>query len=86
MWDYLRRSGARGFFLAISGGVDSSVVASLVYCMARLVHLSCERGSKETIVALRRIVDDDKFMPKDPREIVDRIFVCAFLKGTGSTE
>ena len=30
MWDYLRRSGARGFFIPLSGGSDSAAVASMV--------------------------------------------------------
>jgi NAD+ synthase (glutamine-hydrolysing) len=34
MWDYLRRSGARGFFLPLSGGADSGAVASLVASMS----------------------------------------------------
>lgn len=37
MWDYLRRSGARGYFLPLSGGADSSAVAALVASMANLV-------------------------------------------------
>lgn len=37
MWDYLRRSGARGFFLPLSGGADSSSTAALVASMAMLV-------------------------------------------------
>jgi len=56
MWDYLRRSGAKGFFLAISGGLDSGVVAALVFCMARLVFESFLRGAEETIKDLRRVV------------------------------
>lgn len=34
LWDYLRRCGARGFFLPLSGGADSSAVASSVASMA----------------------------------------------------
>jgi len=37
MWDYLRRSGGRGFFLPLSGGADSGAVAALVASMCRLV-------------------------------------------------
>jgi NAD+ synthase (glutamine-hydrolysing) len=37
LWDYLRRSGARGFFLPLSGGADSSAVASIVASMAIMV-------------------------------------------------
>jgi len=34
LWDYLRRSGARGFFLPLSGGADSAAVAAIVASMA----------------------------------------------------
>ena len=39
LWDYLRRSGAGGFFLPLSGGADSSSTASLVGVMCILVVL-----------------------------------------------
>ena len=44
LWDYLRRSGASGFLLPLSGGADSSSVAAIVGCMCQLVvkgMLSC---------------------------------------------
>ena len=37
LWDYLRRSGARGFFLPLSGGADSSAVAAIVTSMAMII-------------------------------------------------
>ena len=37
LWDYLRRSGASGFLLPLSGGADSSAVAAIVASMCRLV-------------------------------------------------
>ncbi|XVF23167.1 hypothetical protein REPUB_Repub13aG0014000 [Reevesia pubescens] len=37
LWDYLRRSGASGFLLPLSGGTDSSSVAAIVGCMCQLV-------------------------------------------------
>ena len=40
LWDYLRRSGARGFFLPLSGGSDSAAVASIVASMAKHVFMS----------------------------------------------
>jgi NAD+ synthase (glutamine-hydrolysing) len=33
LWDYLRRSGAGGFLLPLSGGADSSSVCAIVYTM-----------------------------------------------------
>ena len=40
LWDYLRRSGARGFFLPLSGGSDSAAVASIVASMSKHVFIS----------------------------------------------
>lgn len=37
LWDYLRRSGASGFLVPLSGGADSSSVAAIVGCMCQLV-------------------------------------------------
>jgi len=37
LWDYLRRSSASGFFLPLSGGVDSSSVAIIVYSMCWMI-------------------------------------------------
>ncbi|KAI3789011.1 hypothetical protein L2E82_01795 [Cichorium intybus] len=37
LWDYLRRSGASGFLLPLSGGANSSSVAGIVGCMCQLV-------------------------------------------------
>ncbi|KAH9603123.1 hypothetical protein KSS87_002697, partial [Heliosperma pusillum] len=37
LWDYLRRSGASGFLLPLSGGADSSSVAAIVGWMCQLV-------------------------------------------------
>jgi NAD+ synthase (glutamine-hydrolysing) len=37
LWDYLRRSGARGFFLPLSGGADSAAVAAIVASMAHIL-------------------------------------------------
>ncbi len=36
LWDYLRRSGAGGFLLPLSGGADSAAVAAIVASMCRL--------------------------------------------------
>jgi NAD+ synthase (glutamine-hydrolysing) len=37
LWDYLRRSGAIGFFLPISGGADSSACLAIVGVMCNMV-------------------------------------------------
>lgn len=42
LWDYLRRSGARGYFLPLSGGADSSAVAGIVASMSLIVFTRIE--------------------------------------------
>lgn len=37
LWDYLRRSGLRGYFLPLSGGADSSTTAALVAIMCQVL-------------------------------------------------
>ena len=46
LWDYLRRSGQNGYFLPLSGGIDSSSVACIVFSMCRLVFKAVNEGSK----------------------------------------
>ncbi len=85
MWDYLRRSGARGFFLAISGGVDSAVCAGMVYCMARIVFKAISRGSLQPLHDLRKILRDEDYTPKNPKDIVSKLLVGAYLKSKNSS-
>eukprot|EP00959_Pyramimonas_sp_CCMP1952_P218887 4577064-Pyramimonas_sp.AAC.1 len=47
MWDYLRRSGASGFLLPLSGGADSSSTAAIVGAMCQMVVGAVERGDQQ---------------------------------------
>ncbi|KAL2342643.1 hypothetical protein Fmac_003928 [Flemingia macrophylla] len=47
LWDYLRRSGASGFLLPLSGGADSSSVAAIVGCMCQLVVKEITNGDEQ---------------------------------------
>jgi len=58
LWDYVRRSAASGFFLPLSGGVDSSSVAIIVYSMCHIIveHFLRNRpGSHQTLADLRQV-------------------------------
>jgi NH3-dependent NAD+ synthetase len=46
---FLRRSGQGGFFLPLSGGVDSSSVASIVFSMCCLVVDAIQRGGESVL-------------------------------------
>lgn len=57
LWDYLRRSGACGFFLPLSGGADSASTCAIVGVMCQLVYESIVRdGNDHTLADLRRIL------------------------------
>lgn len=79
LWDQLRRSGARGFFLPLSGGADSSSTASIVASMAIFVFNSIKSGNLETLETLRKVVRRNDFMPTKYQDIVSEIFVTAYL-------
>lgn len=46
LWDYLRRSRTQGYFLPLSGGIDSCATATIVHSMCRLVAKAASEGSK----------------------------------------
>ena len=79
LWDQLRRCGARGFFLPLSGGADSSSTAAIVASMAIFIFDSIQAGNKDTLDAIRKVIRNDSFMPTKYQDIVGEIFVTAYL-------
>lgn len=69
LWDYLRRSNANGFFLPLSGGIDSCSVALIAYSMCILVCATIEKGNISVLNDIRRICCDERYVPKCPREL-----------------
>lgn len=64
LWDYLRRTGAAGYFLPLSGGADSSATAAIVASMCKLVVEACTPDahgiypSRNVLNDVRRIVGE----------------------------
>lgn len=79
MWDYLRRSSARGFFLPVTPGVESSSVAAIVRSMAELVFESIEAGNKTVLADLRRVIRQPDFMPSTSKDVVNELLVTAYI-------
>ena len=52
MWDYLRRSGQGGYFLPLSGGIDSSSSACIVASMCDLVCKAVSAGGLAIVLVL----------------------------------
>lgn len=86
LWDYLRRSGMSGFFLPLSGGIDSSSVACLVASMCHLVCQSVKNGDTQVLEDARKIVGDSEYIPVDPKEFANRIFTTCYMGSKNSSE
>lgn len=79
LWDYLRRSGQGGFFVPLSGGIDSASVATIVFSMCRLVCAAVKNGDQDVLRDARRIVGDSEYVPREPRELCNRVLVTCYM-------
>jgi len=85
LWDYLRRSGQGGFFLPLSGGIDSSCSAVIVYSMCKMVVTAVQVGEGHVLDDVRRIVGDPGYVPTDPRELCNRLFITCYMGSCNSS-
>eukprot|EP00045_Choanoeca_perplexa_P012688 m.139808 g.139808 ORF g.139808 m.139808 type:complete len:698 (-) comp16099_c0_seq4:1105-3198(-) len=85
LWDYLRRSGLGGFFLPLSGGIDSSSTASIVCSMCHLVVDAVAKGQSRVLEDVRRLVNDPEYTPTCPKELASRLFTTAYMGTTNSS-
>ncbi len=89
LWDYLRRSGVAGYFLPISGGADSSSVATIVGSMCQMVAQAAQAGNQQVIRDARRIIgesEDSAYLPTDPREFANRVFYTCYMASRNSSK
>ncbi|CAN6458585.1 unnamed protein product [Victoria cruziana] len=87
LWDYLRRSGASGFLLPLSGGADSSSVAAIVGCMCQLVTKAIGEGDKQVKADAIRIGKyHNGEVPQDSKEFAKRIFYTVYMGTENSSE
>ncbi|KAF7794441.1 hypothetical protein EIP86_005575 [Pleurotus ostreatoroseus] len=89
LWDYLRRSRTQGYFVPLSGGIDSCATSVIVYSMCRLVAEAAQRGDKQVIEDARRIAgepEDSSYIPNDAGEFCNRIFHTCYMGTENSSE
>lgn len=80
LWDYLRRSKCAGFFLPLSGGIDSCATAVIVHLMCRLVVQLCTEGNPQVIEDVRNLCHEtDDWIPGTPQDLAQRIFYTSFM-------
>lgn len=90
LWDYLRRSRQAGYFVPLSGGIDSCSTAVIVFSMCREVIKAVQNdGNTQVIADVRRICgepDDSTWLPSTPQEVCNRLFHTCFMGTTNSSK
>ncbi|XP_076065645.1 glutamine-dependent NAD(+) synthetase-like [Oratosquilla oratoria] len=86
LWDYLRRSGQGGYLLPLSGGVDSSSTAIIVYSMCNMIVNAVANGESQVLEDVRRIVSQGDYVPRDPRELCGRLFHTVYMATENSSQ
>ncbi|KAK2575635.1 hypothetical protein KPH14_011898 [Odynerus spinipes] len=85
LWDYLRRSCQGGFFLPLSGGVDSASSACMVYSMCNLIVEAINKGDAQVLSDIRKIVGDCDYIPKDPKQLCNTLLVTCYMATENSS-
>lgn len=87
LWDYLRRSKCGGYFLPLSGGIDSCATAVLVHLMCRLVVQSVKDGDKQVIHDVQAVCHQpSNWLPETPQDIAKHIFYSSFMGTVNSSK
>ena len=85
LWDYLRRSGATGFVVPLSGGADSAAVAAIVGAMCGLVARAAVAGDAAVAADARRVArlaDGDEITPST---LARNLLTTAYMASTGAS-
>ena len=77
LWDYLRRSGLSGFFLSLSGGIDSCSSALVAYSMCRQVYQAVKDEVPGVLADLRRIVRESEYVPASAEDVCSHLLHTA---------
>jgi NAD+ synthase (glutamine-hydrolysing) len=70
LWDYLRRSGASGYLLPLSGGADSAAVAAIVRVMCVMAADAALSGNTQVIADIRKLFANNGATS----EVVDEVY------------
>ena len=86
LWDFLRRSGAAGYFLPLSGGADSSATAAIVGCMTTLVTEAAQMDPRGEVAQecrrVCRMIEEEEnslWVPDSPKDLASRVFHTTFM-------
>lgn len=85
LWDYLRRSKQGGFFLPLSGGVDSSSTACIIFSMCNLIFKACIDGDKQVLNEIRCIVGQQNYFPTNANELCNQLLTTCYMATKNSS-
>ena len=60
-------------------GIDSSSTACIVSSMCHEVCKEVKNGNLQVLKDVRRIVNDPDYLPEEPKELCERIFVTCYM-------
>ena len=75
--------------MPISGGADSSSVATIVGSMCQMVAKAAQAGNQQVIRDARRIAgesEDSAYLPTDAREFANRVFYTCYMASQNSSK
>lgn len=84
-WGYLARSRQSGFFLPLSGGVDSCATSLIIFSMCRMAFQRIQSGDTHVLADARSIAGDAEWTPTSAQDICGRIMHTAFLGTSNSS-
>jgi NAD+ synthase (glutamine-hydrolysing) len=80
LWDYLRRCGAAGYLVPLSGGIDSCATVTIVYSMCRLVMEACKAGNEQVIADVKRLAKyTEGRIPETPQELCHQLLHTIYM-------
>ncbi|TID26213.1 hypothetical protein CANINC_002802 [Pichia inconspicua] len=84
LWDYLRRCKGSGFFLPLSGGIDSCATAVIVHSMCVFVANEIQKDNRQVIADLKTVLKEDA-IPTSAEAIASQIFHTAYMGTSNSS-
>ncbi|CAK4083112.1 unnamed protein product [Aphanomyces euteiches] len=81
LWDYLRRSKAKGFFLPLSGGADSASVAAIVGVMCHLATTAANAGDTQVQRDILYLLDREgsPYEPLEPATLANAVLHTTYM-------
>ncbi|KAG8125902.1 putative Glutamine-dependent NAD(+) synthetase protein [Naja naja] len=70
----------------ISGGVDSSAAACIVYSMCLQICHAVKNGNQTVLDDIRRIVNDEMYIPKEAQELCGRLLTTCYMASENSSQ